>query len=418
VPKELYRLPNKELSLATSVQHVAWLEDGSLSVRGTAEIRHLETKASSSLRIALVVAGVETDLAVRRFEAIDTHGDPALAGFEVQIDKALLAKLKKTAAPAHFVVRLRSGRVRRYGKLRGQRPGSPAWPPGAWIDATSWVQPGQGADGAFVLRRMADCCRLTAAEHTADALVLFGRVPADIEDPKLRITRPLADRDTVLPVTLSGDGRDFSVRIPIRPIIEDTNPDDPFTQRTTRVFRLIGVNGEERLLLWTAGPRAMHHFDQDRLVTLTRSVGGYVNLHEAPLRLPAEGAEIVAGSNGKELHISGPVLGGDGYEFHWRRYLDDSDDHLDVQCRRTEQDGRWTAAVPLSELIPEQAVANAADPLASLADWILFAAGPDGSARAVHCEPFLSSRLPIDARLDGHTAVLRPHSGTLHLEVR
>jgi hypothetical protein len=418
VPKELYRLPTKELSLATSVQHVAWLEDGSLSVKGTAEIRHLETKASSSLRIALVVAGVETQLAVRRFEAIDTHGDPALAGFEVRIDKALLAKLKKTAAPAQFVVRMRSGRLRRHGKLRGQQPGSPAWPPGAWIDATSWVQPGQGADGAFVLRRMVDSCRLTAAEFTGGALVLLGRVPAELKEPKLRINRPLADRDTVLPVALSGDGRDFSVRIPIRSIIEDTNPDDPFSQRTTRAFRLIGVDGEERLLLWTAGPRAMHHFDQDRLVTLTRSTGGYVNLHEAPLRLPAEDAEIVAIGNGKELRISGPALGGDGYEFHWRRYLDDSDDHLDVQCRRTEQDGRWTAAVTLSELIPESAVANATDPLASLADWILFAARPDGSARAVQCEPFLSSRLPIDAGQDGHTAALRPHSGTLHLEVR
>ncbi|TDD27241.1 glycosyltransferase [Kribbella turkmenica] len=418
VPKELYRLPKKELSLATTVQHVAWLEDGSLSVRGTAEIRHLETKASSRLRIALVVAGVESELAVRRFEAIDTHGDPALAGFEIRIDEALLAKLKTTAAPAHFVVRLWSGRLRRHGKLGGQRPGSPTWPPGAWIDATSWVQPGQGADGAFLLRRMVDPCRLTAAEHSADALVLRGRVPAELEEPKLRISRPMADRETVLPVALSGDSRDFAVRIPIRPIIEDANPDDPFTQRTSRAFRLIDVNGEERLLLWTAGPRAIHHFDQDRLVTLTRSVGGYVNLHETPLRLPAEDAEIVAGSHGKELRISGPALGGDGCEFHWRRYLDDSDDHLDVQCRRTQQDGRWTAAVTLSELIPENAVASATDPLASLADWILFAAWPDGPARAVQCEPFLSSRLPIDAEQDGHTAALRPHSGTLHLEVR
>jgi hypothetical protein len=74
--------------------------------------------------------------------------------------------------------------------------------------------------------------------------------------------------------------------------------------------------------------------------------------------------------------------------------------------------------VTLSELIPENAVADATDPLASLADWILFAARPDGSAYAVQCEPFLSSRLPIDARQDGHTVSLRPHSGTLHLEVR
>ena len=99
------------------------------------------------------------------------------------------------------------------------------------------------------------------------------------------------------------------MRIPIGPIIDDTNPDDPFTQRTTWAFRMIGVDGEEKLLLWTAGTQAVHHLDQGRLVTLTRSTGGYVNLHEAPLRLPAEHAEIVAGSNGAELRISGPVTG-------------------------------------------------------------------------------------------------------------
>ncbi|TDO35759.1 CDP-glycerol glycerophosphotransferase [Kribbella sp. VKM Ac-2527] len=418
VPRELYRLPTTALSLATSVQQVTWLEGGTLSVKGTAEIRHLETKTSSSLRIAIVIGGVETQLAVRRFDATDTHGDPALVGFEVRLDKPLLAKLKNTAAPAHFMVRMRSGRLRRHGKLRGQRPGSPGWPPGSWIDGTSWVQPGPGADGAFVLRKMVDSCRLTSVEKTADALVLHGRVPGEIEEPKLRISRPLAGKDQLLPVTLSGDGRDFSVRIPIRPIIDDTNPDDPFTQRTTWAFRLTGSNGEEKLLLWTAGQRAMHHLDQGRLVTLTRSTGGYVNLHEAPLRLPAEDAEIVADGNGRELRISGPVMNGDDYTFAWRRYLDDSDDHLDVECRRTVEDGEWTAAIAVPELIPADVETNSTDPLASLADWILFATGPDGVSHAVQCEPFLSSRLPVDTELHGHSATLRPHAGTLHLEVR
>ncbi|TWD81067.1 CDP-glycerol glycerophosphotransferase [Kribbella amoyensis] len=418
VPKDLYRLPMKDLTLATSVQQVRWLEDGTLSVKGTAEIRHLETKTSSSLRIALVIGGVETPLAVRRFDATDTHGDPALVGFEVRIDKPLLAQLKNTAAPAHFMIRMKSGRLRRFGKLRGQRPGSPGWPPGSWIDATSWVQPGPGKDGAFVLRKMVDYCRLSSVEQTADALVLHGRVPAEIEEPKLRISRPLAGQDQLLPVTLAGDGRDFSVRIPIRPIVEDTNPDDPFTQRTTWAFRLVGSNQEEKLLLWTADSQAAHHFDRGRLVSLTRSTGGYVNLHEAPLRLPAEAAEIVAGDNGKELHVSGPLLDGDEYVFHWRRYLDDSDDHLDLECRRSAGDGRWTAAMTLADLIPADVVTNSTDPLASLADWILFAVAPDGSAHAVQCEPFLSTRLPIEAGLNGHTVTLRPHSGTLHLEVR
>jgi CDP-glycerol glycerophosphotransferase len=72
----------------------------------------------------------------------------------------------------------------------------------------------------------------------------------------------------------------------------------------------------------------------------------------------------------------------------------------------------------LSELIPADAVANSTDPLASLADWILFAAAGDGVSYAVQCDPFLSSRLPIEVEQDGHTAALRPHAGTLHVEVR
>jgi len=418
VPRELYRLPMKDLTLATSVTEVAW-QDGELSVKGTAEIRHLETKTSSSLRISLVVAGAETALPVRRFDATDTHGDPALVGFEVRLGKSLLAKLKNTAAPAHFVVRMRSGRLRRHGKLRGQRPGSPGWPPGAWINNTSWIQPGPGADGAFVLRKMVDPCRLTAVDQTADALILTGRLSAEVEDPKLQVTRPLSGQDQLLPLALSGDGRDFSVRIPFRPIIEDTNPDDPFTQRTTWAFRLLGANDEERLLLWTAPPQAASHVEQDRLVTLTRSTGGYVNLHEAPFRLTADHAEEVAGSNGLELRITGPVTDGEAeYSFSWRRYVDDNDDHVDVDCRRTVTDGVWAASIGLTDLIPADVTTSSTDPLASLADWILFAVAADGSSHAVQCEPFLSSRLPIEIELDGHTAALRPHAGTLHVEVR
>jgi CDP-glycerol glycerophosphotransferase len=42
----------------------------------------------------------------------------------------------------------------------------------------------------------------------------------------------------------------------------------------------------------------------------------------------------------------------------------------------------------------------------------------DGSSYAVQCEPFLASRLPLEVEQDGITATLRPHAGTLHVEVR
>jgi hypothetical protein len=418
VPKELYRLPMKELTIGTSVREVCW-DDGVLSVKGSAEIRHLETRAGSKLKVSLVIGGRETPLAVRRFDTSDTHGDKALVGFEVRLDKSVLATLAETGAPAHFMIRLRSGGLRREGKLRGQRGGSPGWPPGRWIDETSWIQPGPGADGSFVLRRMVDPCRLTSAEVDGDALVLHGRLPADLEDPQLQLTRPLSEQDQLLPVALDDTGRAYTARIPIGPIIDDTNPDDPFTQRTTRAIRMVGSNGDSKLLLWTAEERAVSHVDQGRLVTLTRSTGNYANLHESPVRLVADEAGMPLGNSGRQLLISGPLLDADAaHAFTWRRFFEDSDDHLDVPCRRTVEDGRWTAGVDISDLIPVDHKQTTADPLASLADWILFAVSADGSSYAVQCEPFLSSRLPIEVELDGITTALRPQAGTLHVEVR
>jgi len=413
IPRALYQLPARELTLATTVQEVAW-RDGGLAVKGTAEIRHLATDASATLRIALVVSGVETQLAVRRYAATDSHGDTAPVGFEVHLDKPLLAKLADTGAPAHFAVRMKSGKLRREGKLRGQKAGSPGWPPGNWICPSSWVQPGPGPDGAFVLRRMVDPCRLTSVEQFEDALILRGRVPAALDNPRLQLTRPLSGQDQVLSVELSSDRR-FSVRIPYAPIIAETNPDDPFSQRTTWAFRLVSSDGVEKLLLWTAEEQAANHLEQGRLISLTRSTGGYVNLHEGPARLVAERALIVAESN--ELRISGRLTEVT-HTFSWRRYLDDSDDHLDVACRSTLSDGLWTASVKLPALIPANPVAHAVDPLASLADWVLFAVAEDGSAQAVQCEPFLASRLPLVVDRAGHTLGVRPHAGTLHVEVR
>ncbi|WP_328525367.1 glycosyltransferase [Kribbella sp. NBC_00359] len=395
VPQELYVASEQDLTLATSVREVTWV-DGKLSVKGTAEIRHLETKRASSLRIALVIAGRPYPLKVRRYAETDLHGDEALVGFEVLLDRELLAKC--TAGPAHFDVTMRSGRVRRRDTLRGQRAGSPGWPPGAWIDDTSWIQPGPGKDDCFAVRRLTDPCRLTSVEQTPDALVLHGR--SRFDHPVLFVTRPVAGGEEEVPLEI--DGRDFTARLPIRPIIEETNPDDPFSQRTTRAFRMRGREGQEQVLLWTAGDRLVSHAEGGRVVMLTRSTGGYVNLHESPIRMTATAA-VVAGNM---LVVRGPDWGDIG--FSWRRYLAGSDDYVDVACRRTVSDDGWAAVVDVDALRRDEVPA----------DWILFATALDGSSHAVQCEPFLSSRLPLTMSRDSHTLAVRPLAGTLHAEVR
>ncbi|WP_329005144.1 glycosyltransferase [Kribbella sp. NBC_00709] len=387
--EELLPLDKTDLTLATSIREVTWI-DGDLSIRGTAEIRHLQSKPST-LRIGLVIAGRHYRLPVRRFPATDLRGEDSLVGFEVRVSRELLANCP--AGPSHFDVRMRVGGIRRRDLLRGQKAGSPGWPPGMWIDGTSWVQPGPGKDGAFAVRRLSDPCRLTSVEQTPDALVLHGRSAFD--EPSLFVSRPLSGGEEELPLEVHG--RDFTARLPIRPMLEEVNPDDPFSQRTTRAFRMRGPDGREQVLLWTAGDRLVSHAEGGRVVMLTRSTGGYVNLHESPIRMTATAA-VAAGNM---LVVRGPDWS--DVEFSWRRYLPDSDDHVDVACRRTVSDDGWAAVVEMASLEP--------------AEWILFATAPDGTSHAVQCEPFLSSRLPLTITRARHTFAVRPLAGTLHLEV-
>ncbi|GAA3147874.1 CDP-glycerol glycerophosphotransferase [Kribbella aluminosa] len=408
VPRRLYGVRDQDLSLATSVREVAWV-DGTLSIKGTAEIRHLETDRTSTLEIALAVGETSYPLPVRRYAALDLHGTKTLVGFEVLLDQEVLGEC--TGAPAHFDVRMRSGRRVRKGMLGGQGPGSPGWPPGAWIDDTNWIQPGPGKSGWFSLRRLTDPCRLTAAEQVGDELVLHGR--ASFDEPELYLSRPVVGGEEEVPLEV--DGRDFTARLPIRDIVDAANHDDPFGRRTTRVFRVRGPEEQQRVLLWTAGDTALTGVADDRVVTLTRSTGGYVNLHESPIRTTAVSAVV----EGNELVVCG--AGGEA-TFSWRRYLTDSDDHLDVVCRRTARDdGGWSVAVDVGALVPVTAVQVSVDPLAALADWILFATSADGTAHAVQCEPFLCSRLPLaitHGANGSHALAVRPHAGTLHVEVR
>ncbi|MGZ0149277.1 glycosyltransferase family 2 protein [Kribbella sp. WER1] len=378
-----------DYALATSVREVAWV-DGELAVRGTAELRHLQAKPSS-LRIGLMVGGRNHRLPVRRFLAEDLRGEQNLVGFEVRVSPSLLAKCP--AGPSHFVVRLRAGGVRRRDRLRGQKAGSPGWPPGAWIDDTNWIQPGPGKEGAFAVRRLPDPSRLTTIEQTPDALILRGRSAYD--EPSLFVSRPLSGGEEQVPLELHG--RDFTAWLPIQPILEEINPDDPFSQRTTRAFRMREPGGREQVLLWTAGDRLVSHAERGRVVMLTRSTGGYVNLHESPIRMTATAA-VAAGN---KLVVRGPDWG--DVAFSWRRYLPDSDDHVDVECRRTVSDDGWAAVVDMEALEP--------------AEWILFATAPDGTAHAVQCEPFLSSKLPLTVTRGAHTLTVRPLAGTLHLDV-
>jgi CDP-glycerol glycerophosphotransferase len=218
---------------------------------------------------------------------------------------------------------------------------------------------------------------------------------------------------TVRPVPGEPSEVDFTARIPLDPIIDDANPDDPFTQRTSRGVQIV-AGGSTRALMWMGPDVGVGEVHRDRLLMLTRSSGNFVNLHESLVRL---GAEKVAVED-ERLVFSGPLWEESaGMSFQWRRYLEDSDDHVDVECRRWISDGWWNAEVNLTDLIPEFRRVSV-DPLASQAEWVLFATAADGSAKAVQSEPAMNGRLPIEITVGAADTVrISPRAGTLHLEV-
>lgn len=118
---------------------------------------------------------------------------------------------------------------------------------------------------------------------------------------------------------------------------------------------------------------------------------------------------MAAVAAGNMLVVRGPDC--DEVDFSWRRYLTDSDDHVDVARRRTFSDDGWAAVAEVDVLMSDVC----GDPQA---DWILFATAPDDSTHAVQCEPFLSSRLPLTISRGPHVLAVRPLAGTLHVEVR
>jgi glycosyltransferase involved in cell wall biosynthesis len=419
-PRKLYQLPRTSIYLHNSVTSVAW-DDEALIVRGTAEIRHLVNDQKSALRAWLVRDGREIPLPVQRFDTRDSHGDPALVGFEARVRRTVLAAFPPDEKPAHFLLELRRGLLRRRSALRNLQPGNPQYAPGDWATDDVWIQPSRASNGRLVLQQIVRPFQLTSARVDDAAFVLSGRLPGEVEHPELRLSRSSGAAVLHMQTRTDHGGTSFEARLPFATIVDAANPDDPFTQRTTRVPSF-DDGTENRLLLATGLDRAVSAVHEGRLLILTRSPANYVNLHEGPPRLIAERIDVDSGGGGHRLTVHGPWWeAGGGNAFVWRRFLENSDDYVDVACQLTGDDRRWSAAVELADLLPppQLLVKSSTDPLASLADWTLFAVpAGDESAYAIQTDVFLLDRLPIDLELGERRITLQPRVLTLHLEVR
>ncbi|MGC5022281.1 glycosyltransferase [Micromonospora sp. DT47] len=416
VPRQLYRLRRRELSLYTTVTQMTW-DDTALVIRGTAEIRHLPVGGNSALRLTLVAGGLRMDLPVERFNTRDSHREETLVGFETRVPRAVLAKLPADVSGARIKVNLRAGGLHRRGMLRNAQPGNPQNAIGSWVTDDTWIQPGATNAGEIMLRRMIRPLELTGATVGDEEIVLTGRMPTALDGARLQLARSSGTVQVDLQTRPEGERLRFTARLPLTSLIDSASPDDPFTLRTTRVPS-IDDGGERRLLLATGldGPVSAVH--KDRVITITRSSGQYVNVFEGPLRLRADEVEAVPTGAGHRLVVRGQLWDdGDPGAVVWRRFVDAADHHVDVPCRVTREEGVWSAEVDLAELLAPESTAQPGSDL--LADWTLWVLPPaDESPYALQADVFLVAQLPLSVDVDGRSTGLHPRSGRLHLEVR
>ncbi|MBO3741014.1 glycosyltransferase [Actinoplanes flavus] len=377
VPAGVYRLAPKELALRASATHLEWADDA-LVLRGTAEILHMPASADASLRLTLVTGLRATPLPVRRIPAPD--GEQRVTGFEARVPRDMLAAIPRQRGSARLMASMRSGTVRRRGLLGLQT----LYPVGARI-GDAWFQPARAPDGRMQLRRLSGDAELTGAAADGDTLVLTGRAPTGPAAPELLLSR--AARDVRVPLETGPDGT-FTARIPVREVVDATSPDDPFLGRTLLIPQI-----GDSLLLVTGLSAAVAVPWGDRVLSIARSPGQYLNLVEGPARVTASGITV----DGDVITVSGPRWDGVDYRgIVWRRFRPNSDDAVDAACAVTVDGDRWTARLDSTALEP-----------AGEADWTLFADG-----YAVQAETFALTGLP--RRLARHR--LHTRAGTLHLE--
>ncbi|SDT79702.1 glycosyltransferase family 2 protein [Actinoplanes derwentensis] len=384
VPSEVYRLSRADLDLRAAVTELTW-DDDALIVRGTAEIHHLRATADATLRISLLAGTRETPLESERFDVPDARGEQRPAGFTARVPRELLASVAANRGAVQLLATVRSGRVRRRKLINSQVQ----YPAGARI-ADDWFQPVRANDGRLLLRRMNGDPELTGAVADGDTLVLTGRLPGAVDDPVLRLTR--AAREIRVPLDL-GPGGVFTARVPAGAVVDAASPDDPFLGRTVLIPKIGG-----KLILITGLDRAVSVPHGDRMLSVSRSPGQYLNLIEAPARASVSDLGI----DGDLVTVSGPCRPGvDHRGIVWRRFLPNSDDAVDTVCRITDDGVTWSAEVDLAAL-------GAADET----DWTLFARADGELPYAVQVETFALTGLP--RRLGRHRLYAR--AGTLHLE--
>jgi len=415
VPRRLYAVPRRQVGLRTTVRSARW-HDGALEITATAEIRHVRTGRDSQLTVDFGAGGRWVRLTAERFDAVDSHGDTSYVGFRTTVPHELLAQVAGDAErPGQLRVGLRNGRRFSEDTLKHPTQGSAAWPQGHQVTEDVWAQPTVTSRGQFVVTWLHHPARLSEASVVDGTYQLAVQVNGNPSTADLVFARNRTAPELRWPgtVTQVGDAAVVRFSVPVAAIVEGVEHDDPFLQSNARAVRLAVDADEPETIVWTDGDRSVGAVHGEHLVRLTRSPAARVNLVEGPLRLTAVSVRLE--DDGSSLVVTGQRWSDDtDWRPHWRRYLPDSDTHVDLDTEVTLEPGTWQARVPISSLVE---VADAGDLAARNVMWSLFEAPQDGPATAVACEPFLHADLPLEFGQHGRRAQVRVDREILHVTV-
>ncbi|MGL5852190.1 MAG: hypothetical protein ACRCZD_15530, partial [Phycicoccus sp.] len=451
IPRSLYAVPWRQVSLGTSVTTVAW-RGRDLVVRGTAEIRHVPTTERARVRVRFGRKRSWADLPVRRFTTEDSHLSRRPVGFEVVVPHRRLDALARAGEPlGSFVVSVTEAGRYSENPLRGSLDGA-RWAPGTTLDDDTWAQPTTTTRGELVVALVQDLPRLVAVDVDGEDLLLDIRTPDPQPGAGRTLSIPGNRHSPAISVPAVVDDDDPTVlraRLRARDIVAGVVEDDPFMPTNTRALELEPLPDDAppdadvpadvpldavvpdavdpaesdapaaETVLWVAehGSRTVRH--DDHLVSVTRSPAGRVNVLLYTPRLIADTVTVDAGGQdgAGRLTVSGQVPPGSGpVSVVWRWFHGESDDSDEVASEVDVDDvtRRWRAVADVARLLD---IPDDADDLSSrLGRWSLFEQR-DGEDHTVRADQFLLGSLPVRAAYRDREALVRAPGQILHVDV-
>ena len=413
-PSSVYTFPVTALTLRTYVTGVVW-EGRILQVTGTAEIDHLATPDDSELSVSLINGIDRHLLPLERFVTLDQHANRSKVGFSVTVDFDNIATNGPLLWPIRFEIDLRVEKLRRVGLLKGLCEGSPTFPCGIWLRPGERVTPGRANGDILTVRRELNPAVLNNVDVLPGGLRLSGYLPEHCSRVALRVDRPAAVGMIQVPckVIENGAASRYTVLLDPAAVIADDMPDDPFTLRATRRLTLTTDAGDFTMT-WPDYLDDTAVLVGDKLVKLTRTPYGLATLTHGPPTPAAIDVQAHDGSvmaRGRWWRPRRPSV------MTWRRYLTNSDNHIDVPTDlRVDNEGIWSAAALLTDLIPPVKTI----PLqlgGPKADWALFV-GWAGDEDVVATHPGTAQLLPISLVFQGYDAVVVTHTESIRIQVR